>query len=135
MALAKVSDAIVADGVESNSVEDELRGRSGPEASGEQQAKLNEEKIKEQKQRRTFRWVMFVCFFLLLLGQHGLLCWFIGVAIANGFIGNIQPLLTIIMPATLGETYFIMREMVHFVFTPGDFSLRGVKKDMDEPES
>lgn len=97
-------------------------------SSNQQQAQLNNEKIEEQKQRRKFRLVMFWCFFSLLLIQHILLACFIICSIANNFINNIQPLLAIIIPATLGETYFIMRQMVQFVFTSGDFTIKKIEQ-------
>lgn len=85
------------------------------------QDELFQERIKEQKQRRYFRWIMFAAFFLLLLAQYIALCIFIKVAIEQDFLTKIETLLAIIIPATLGETYAIIHIMVKFIFSPGDF--------------
>ena len=83
---------------------------------------LFRERVAEQKQRRYFRNVMFLCFFLLLLLQYVGLAVLVAFAVKDGFVSDIQLLLGIIVPATLGETYAIIRVMVNFVFSPGDFS-------------
>ncbi len=87
----------------------------------EQQQKFNAEKLNEQKQRRKYRGIMFWCFFGLLVGQHALLVAFVTAIIINGAVLSLQPLLTVIIPATLGETYIVMRQMVEFIFQPGDY--------------
>lgn len=89
--------------------------------SSSQQQKLFEEKLREQKQRYRFRWIISIFFALLLLGQHILLACFITSMISADKIQTIQPLLSIIIPATLGETYAIIKIIVKYVFAPGDF--------------
>lgn len=79
------------------------------------------EQVEEQKQRRWFRWIMLVLFFLLLIVQHVLISWFVYDMIDKGLISAIQPLLAVIIPATLGETYAIINVMVKFIFSPGNF--------------
>lgn len=87
-----------------------------------QSERLFEEKIKEQKQRRNFRRIMFMCFFVLLVIQYIMLYQFVEYVLTNDLLADAQLILNIIIPSTLGETYIIMREMVKFVFTPGDFN-------------
>ena len=82
---------------------------------------LFKERVAEQRQRRRFRIIMFWCFFILLLVQYAGLAALIWFAVRDSFIDKVQPLLSIIIPATLGETYAIIRVMVNFVFSPGDF--------------
>lgn len=96
-----------------------------------QSERLLEEKIKEQQQRRRFRQVMFFCFFALLIVQYILLYHFVKYILVNNMLAQSQLVLNIIIPATLGETYIIMREMVKFVFTPGDFST----KEQEKPDT
>ncbi len=95
----------------------------GATVHSNQQYELNDEKIKEQRQRRKYREVMFKRFFALLVFQHILLAIFIGCIICIGSLPALQPLLVVIIPATLGETYIIMRQMVQFIFQPGDYEL------------
>lgn len=79
------------------------------------------EQVEEQKQRRWFRWIMLVLFFLLLIVQHVLISLFVYDMISRDLIGVVQPLLAVIIPATLGETYAIINVMVKFIFSPGNF--------------
>lgn len=88
-----------------------------------QQQTLNNVKIDEQKQRLAYRKIMYWCFFFLLVGQHALLVVFIVCVICIGALSSLQPLLGVIIPATLGETYIVMRQMVEFIFQPGDYRL------------
>lgn len=97
-----------------------------------QSERLLEEKIKEQKQRRHFRWFMFICFFILLVVQYYLLYLFVKYILENNMLANAQLVLNIIIPSTLGETYIIMREMVNFVFTSGDFKSK--EDDSKKPD-
>ena len=92
------------------------------------QIRLGNEHVAEQKQRRLFRTRMFRCFFSLLVAQHFGLAAFIYLAINREIITEIQPLLEIIVSATLAETYAIIRIMVKFVFSPGDFVDKRQKK-------
>ena len=82
---------------------------------------LLREQVSEQRQRRRFRVLMFWSFLILLLAQHVGLAVLIGFAIAGGFIEEVQPLLSVITSATLVETFAIIRIMVKFIFSPGDF--------------
>ena len=91
---------------------------------------LNKERVAEQKQRRRFRISMFICFFILLLLQHIGLAVLIYFSIKKSLIAEIQPLLEIIISATLAETYAIIRIMVKFVFSPGDFDDKKQKREI-----
>lgn len=82
------------------------------------------EQVEEQKQRRKLRRVMFTLFFILLIIQHGLIAWFVGYLLIKELISDMQPLLAIIIPATLGETYAIINVMVKFIFSPGNFEYK-----------
>lgn len=82
------------------------------------------EQVLEQKQRRHFRCLMFWLFFLLLLGQHMLLIWFVCYLAGNEIIKEAQPILAVVIPSTLGETYAIINVMVKFIFSPGNFEYK-----------
>lgn len=82
---------------------------------------LLSEQVAEQRQRRNFRRIMFWLFFLLLIGQHILLSWFTIHMILHGMFNDAAPLLKIVIPATLGETFFVIKVMVKFIFSPGNF--------------
>ncbi len=83
---------------------------------------LFNERLKELKQRRRFRNLMFWAFFLLLLMQYIALGLFMLDATNKGYIVQIQVLLSIIIPSTLGETWAIHKTMVNYVFSPGDYT-------------
>lgn len=100
---------------------DEFKIRKTKNPKKHSQDDLFYEQVEEQKQRRWFRWIMFALFFLLLIVQHGLIAWFIYCMVLRDLIGNIQPLLAVIIPATLGETYAIINVMVKYIFSPGNF--------------
>lgn len=100
---------------------DEFKMSQARKSKKHSQDDLFYEQVEEQKQRRWFRWIMFILFFLLLLAQHGLIAWFIYCMILRDLISNVQPLLAVIIPATLGETYAIINVMVKFIFSPGNF--------------
>lgn len=102
--------------------QDEFTPTTSNSKSNSQQQKLFNEKIKEQQQRYWFRWIISGFFMILLIAQHFLLFIFVKAMIKHDQIQNIQPLLGIIIPATLGETYAIMKIIVKYVFAPGDFN-------------
>lgn len=101
--------------------QDEFKTRKIKRKKRYTQDDLFDEQVAEQKQRRRFRCLMFWLFFGLLLIQHYLLFKFVQYAIISEKIVDIQPLLSIIIPATLGETYAIIKIMVTFIFSPGNF--------------
>lgn len=85
-----------------------------------QPERLFEEKIKEQQQRSAFRNKMYSNFFGLLIAQH------IGMAALSVIfvISGNAAILTVIVPATLLETYGVLKVMVQYVFSPGDFEIK-----------
>ena len=91
---------------------------------------LIKEQVAEQKQRRGFRDKMYRSFLLLLSVQHVFLISLIIAAVVFNFVVELQPLLAVIVPATLGETYAIIKVMVTFVFSPGDFKAKVEKTDL-----
>lgn len=91
------------------------------------QLALQSEKVEEQKQRRDMRWIMFFAFTSILVWQYLFLVVFVLYMSLMGHIEKIQPLLIIIIPATLGETYAVIRVMVKYVFSPGDYGDRNKK--------
>lgn len=83
--------------------------------------KLHKAELHDVNQQIWMRWVLAGFFGLLLVLQHVGLFFVLLWSLRREILTDIQPLLAILVPATLAQTYGISRLIVDRMFKPIDF--------------
>jgi len=86
------------------------------------QDELNRVRVADVRTKVITRIVLTVFFLVLLSAQNYFLFQVIQETLKLNNIEKLQPVLGVITAATLGETYFIVKEIVHKTFESNDYS-------------